>query len=88
MQINLDISNEYHIVNISGEIYEYDDLLFLQKKINEYINRNFSLAVNVSEAEYINSGIIGLFVHWHKLLEAKGRTFCLVEPRERMTRAK
>ena len=74
----------YKIIDLIGSAAETSVLSKLPEEIETVINNNpGNIAINLSGADYINSGIIGLFVHWYKLVADRNDECCLIEPNDK-----
>jgi anti-anti-sigma factor len=69
------------IIDLIGSAAETSVFSTLPQEIEAVIKNNpGNIAVNLAKADYINSGIIGLFVYWYKLVSERKDEFCLIEP--------
>ncbi|OGJ87320.1 MAG: hypothetical protein A2487_03430 [Candidatus Raymondbacteria bacterium RifOxyC12_full_50_8] len=71
----------YVVFEIRGEISGPSDLTKVQRALEKTISEGKEdVAVDLHNAEYINSGLISFFINWKKTLEQKEHKFCLIEP--------
>ena len=71
----------YKIFELKGEVPDPKTLNRIQKIIEPIVQAGTeNVAIDLHNADYVNSGLIGTFINWNKVLQDKGKKFCLIEP--------
>ena len=73
--------NDHVIMEIAGTADNIKVVNEIQTAVETAISSGTcNLAINLSKATYINSGLLGLFIHWYKMLKERDATFSIVDP--------
>jgi len=77
------VQNGYQVLQLVGKIDRLKDSIVLKSYVNTLIEKNqISIALNLSEVTYLDSGALNVLIYSHNTLKKKGGTLVLIEPNE------
>ena len=83
MEIAGRTENDFQVVQLVGKIDRLKDSIVLKSYVNTLVDKNqTSIALNLSEVTYLDSGALNVLIYSHNTLKKKGGSLVLIEPNE------